>query len=357
MSLIVVCLWVLLLLSCTLTQSSPLTSIRRGNLLNIEYPPFYDNPLEETIWFMKKYFYKRSLITNEKRLQQIKDQLVRSYDPSVVVDRFLRYFEDQYTRWIPVQVAETQRETVRGERIGVGLRLRRRFGYPQLAGTIIASDVMQSLQKLQNIPSVLRNVRGGSIRERLDRLVYAVIATAAVTTAIRYHSLRHPMKHALITGLILSLGVQFVLSMSYVTVTESYGPAQHAGVLPGDQLVKVNGKVCRYMSLGAIQRLLDEKGNHSTPVNMHIVRAATTSEGPWRNAKCKSKGSKVAMPRNNQHQHELNVTRSVLVIPNVVYRILRYRDPKGGRGGTDGDKAGCVGYLAVKRFTDHVCMK
>lgn len=118
------------------SQPGSLSSFNMDDL-EINFPPFSDDPLEETIWMLKSHFYKSHLYDDsfwQKAREEVNSYSNRHavgqvrYLPyitlSFVVAKGLKHLMeklgDRFSKFLPKDVIDLRQQSVKGESVGVG---------------------------------------------------------------------------------------------------------------------------------------------------------------------------------------------------------------------------------------------
>ena len=319
---------------CVKPASQSVLSTFRTDQLRIRPPPKFGSILDEAIWLMKTHFLRRKQFS-EKEWLLLKSEYKEFANVNTAVDAFMQRFGDPYSRFIPSTQMTQRQRTIRGEAVGIGALLKRKWQFSELRRAVVGLFMANKLPEMYSVisspqPSTLtssatvhsntttaatdmdtrkcwarrflpqhqqQNQQQGITSRPYKHQVYPVVrhlhrtfvtlapwvaAVFAFSTAdLRMHTqswkcIRQP--GVCVSCLCILWAVRGmlrdVLSVIHpVVIGEVFkgGPGDVAGLLRGDQICSINGKEVTGHSLRALRRLLDE-GEVGDLVSIEVLR-------------------------------------------------------------------------------------
>ncbi len=119
-------------------------------------------------------------------------------------------------------------------------------------------------------------------------------------------------------------------------------PGYRAGIMPGDRILKIEGKATEKMSLlNAIKKL---KGQRGEKVKLTLMHPPKTDDKDSKEKSAKTKDSKDAKEKNLGQVYEVELTRELIKVPTV-------RDAKLLPSDLTGDDK--IGYIRLEQFGEN----
>ena len=313
--------------------SQSVLSTFRTDQLRIRPPPKFGSILDEAIWLMKTHFLRRKQFS-EKEWLVLKTEYKEFANVNTAVDAFMQRFGDPYSRFIPSTQMTQRQRTIRGEAVGIGALLKRKWQFSELRRAAIGLFMAKKLPEMYSVvpqPSTssmldLSNTTNSAtdmdirkcwarrflpqnqqqritsrslpyrhqmypVMRHLQRTFVTIAPWVAAVFAFSTADLRIPTQpwNSYMLTCMRQPGVcasclcilwavrgmlRDVLSVIHpVVVGEVFkgGPGDVAGLLYGDQICSINGKDVTGRSLRALKRMLDE-GEVGDLVSIEVLR-------------------------------------------------------------------------------------
>ena len=134
------------------SASQSVLSTFRTDQLRIRAAPKLGTILEEAIWLMKTHFFRRKQLS-EKEWKSMHAEYSQGY-PSMdaAVDAFMQRFGDPYSRFIPTAQMTARQRSIRGEAVGVGAVLKRRWRPGELSKAVVGLFLAAKLPRPEEAP-------------------------------------------------------------------------------------------------------------------------------------------------------------------------------------------------------------
>ena len=137
---------------CVKPASQSVLSTFRTDQLRIRPPPKFGSILDEAIWLMKTHFLRRKQFS-EKEWLLLKTEYKEFANVNTAVDAFMQRFGDPYSRFIPSTQMTQRQRTIRGEAVGIGALLKRKWQFSELRRAAVGLFMANKLPEIYSVVS------------------------------------------------------------------------------------------------------------------------------------------------------------------------------------------------------------